>query len=463
MKRKLYNKLILWKDDPMRKPLLLSGAHHVGKTFLVEQFSSEFENVARIDFQSPVASSIKSFDRGYSALEVLRDLSAISSSPIIPGKTLLFLDGIQDMPCVLQYFKDFCEQTPEYHIIGALSITGHTVCSSKSRIVSCSFPVGKVDMLTLYPLDFEEFLWALGRESLVNILREGNSERIVNFTNYLERAFRYYLFVGGMPEAVSAFVANATDIAKVRATQHNILKGYEKDFQKYSSPQTAMKMQQIWAQIPMALNSDTKKIVYGKLKRGARGRDYADPVARLKFMGLINKIDCCDTAQVPLSAYSDNSNFKLYPLDCGLLGAMGNVPSSAYVLSDGNKAMQFKGAITETYVLQQILASEYESGVFFYKKENPSSEIDFLIEPFGEVIPIEVKSERHVTSLSFRKFLERHPGMKGIRTSMRSDGAGDGFVSIPLYQIGSYISSIVEEKGREESEIIARDLRDNPL
>lgn len=433
MKRFALEKLKIWKEKPNRKPLIIRGARQVGKTWLMKEFGKTcFEKTAYVNFDSnPRMQQL--FEGEIDVERIILAISAETGVSINCTDTLLIFDEVQEVPKALGSLKYFCENAPEYAIVAAGSLLG--VAMHKGT----SFPVGKVDFMDLYPLSFQEFLCALGEERFVTMLQSTDTDMVTMFkTKYIDRLREYY-YVGGMPEAVQNFVLNK-DYNKVREIQKNLLNYYQQDFSKHAEISLVPRLNLVWNSIPMQLAKENKKYIYGQVREGARAKDFELEIQWLLDCGLIHKVYRVKKPSLPLKAYMDLDAFKIYMLDVGLLLAMADLDAS--VIIDGNRIFtEFKGALTEQYVLQQMIA---ELGVepYYYTTANSTGKIDFMLQAPGSVIPVEVKAEENLRAKSLWAFCEKYHPKHAVRTSMSDFREQDWMTNIPLYnidRIGEYL------------------------
>lgn len=362
----------------------------------------------------------------YDVDRIIRSLSAISGISIKPSTTLLILDEIQEVERGLASLKYFCEKAPEYHVAVAGSLLGITLHEGTS------FPVGKVDMLYMYPMDFEEFLLAMGKEQLVELLRSNSWAALTPLRRMLTELLRQYYFVGGMPEAVKAYVERG-DIWEVRSIHSKIIDAYRNDMSKHAPKQQVQRINMVWNSIPSQLARDNKKFIYGALRKGARANDFEIAIQWLVDSGLVHKVHRISKPVVPLKFYEDMSSFKLFLLDCGLLGALSETPPEQILIGD-NVFEEYKGAFTENYVLQQ-LKSLPRTFVYYYSNDNSTLEIDFVVQHEAHVIPIEVKAEENLRAKSLRQFVTDNSGLHGVRFSMSDYREQDWLTNVPLWAV----------------------------
>lgn len=362
----------------------------------------------------------------YDVDRIIRSLSAISGVSIKPSTTLLILDEIQEVERGLASLKYFCEKAPEYHVAVAGSLLGITLHEGTS------FPVGKVDMLYMYPMDFEEFLLAMGKEQLVELLRNNSWAALTPLRGMLTELLRQYYFVGGMPEAVKTYVERG-DIWEVRSIHSKIIDAYRNDMSKHVPKQQVQRINMVWNSIPSQLARDNKKFIYGALRKGARANDFEIAIQWLVDSGLVHKVHRISKPVVPLKFYEDMASFKLFLLDCGLLGALSETPPEQILIGD-NVFEEYKGAFTENYVLQQ-LKSLPRTFVYYYSNDNSTLEIDFVVQHEAHVIPIEVKAEENLRAKSLRQFVTDNSGLHGVRFSMSDYREQDWLTNVPLWAV----------------------------
>lgn len=362
----------------------------------------------------------------YDVDRIIRSMSAISGVSIKPSTTLLILDEIQEVERGLASLKYFCEKAPEYHVAVAGSLLGITLHEGTS------FPVGKVDMLYMYPMDFEEFLLAMGKEQLVELLRNNSWAALTPLRGMLTELLRQYYFVGGMPEAVKTYVERG-DIWEVRSIHSKIIDAYRNDMSKHVPKQQVQRINMVWNSIPSQLARDNKKFIYGALRKGARANDFEIAIQWLVDSGLVHKVHRISKPVVPLKFYEDMASFKLFLLDCGLLGALSETPPEQILIGD-NVFEEYKGAFTENYVLQQ-LKSLPRTFVYYYSNDNSTLEIDFVVQHEAHVIPIEVKAEENLRAKSLRQFVTGNSGLHGVRFSMSDYREQDWLTNVPLWAV----------------------------
>lgn len=425
MKRNAIKELYEWKENNDRKPLVILGARQVGKTWLMKEFGKEaYKKCAYVNFEDN--DDLRGmFEHDFDIQRIIANLQW-ATDVTIDEDTLIILDEIQEAPRGITALKYFQEKAPQYHVVAAGSLLGIAMHKNDS------FPVGKADFMNLYPLSFYEFLNAIGEKKMVDLLQAKDWTMLTMVRAKFEERLRQYYFVGGMPAAVLAFV-NDGDLNKVRAIQKSIIEAYERDFSKHAPAIEVPKIRMVWHSIPSQLSKENRKFIYGMIKEGARAKDFELAIEWLKDAGLIYKVNRCKKAQLPLAAYEDFSAFKMFLSDIGLMGAMSNIPVQS--LLNGNMLFSdFKGALTEQFVLQQMKTNQTLS-IYYWSADNSRGEIDFLVQQEEKVIPIEVKAEENLQAKSLRMFVERNPGLKGCRFSMSPYREQDWLVNYPLYSV----------------------------
>lgn len=426
MERIDIQKLISWKNSTDRKPLVLNGARQVGKTWLLREFARrEYAKEAYIVCRkNDLVRQI--FTQDFNVERILRALRAISGVDITPGDTLIILDEVQDIPEALEALKYFCENAPEYHIAVAGSLLGISLHSN------VSYPVGKVNTLNVYPMNFEEFLLAKGEIEAYKLL----TSRDFSVINLLHDKFvdllRQYYYVGGMPEVVKKYVETGA-LQEVRRLQNEILYGYDRDFSKHAPKEQVPRIRMVWKSIPSQLFKDNKKFIYGALRKGARANDFEIAIQWLIDAGLLYKVSRCTKPALPLDIYEDLAAFKLYMVDLGLLGAMvGTEPSQ--ILINNAAFTEYKGGLTEQYVLQQM-KSHGVSPIYYHKTDDSRLELDFVIQQQAHLLPIEVKAEGNVRANSLSTLLKNTPSLTAVRYSMLPYKEQGQLTNIPLYAV----------------------------
>lgn len=423
MKRDIYEKLVDWKNKPNRKPLILNGARQVGKTYILREFGErEFSKFTFFSLDRN-QNAREVFEKGGSTADILMALSAISQVDITPGDTLLVLDEIQDCPKALETLKFFCEDMPELHVIVAGSLLGLSLHEG------VSYPVGKVEELRLYPMTFLEFLSAMGKTQLVEVLESRNWAVMNMLETELVGLLRQYYYVGGMPAAVLAHVEQR-GLKEVRTIQNQVLQDYRRDFSKHAPAREVPRINLVWDSIPAQLAKENKKYVYGVVKKSARAADFELAIQWLIDAGLVYKVQRVNAPRLPFKFYEDHNAFKLFMLDVGLMGAMAEASAESILVGD-NIFSEYKGAFTELYVFTQLTSQGIS--LYYHSVDNSTIEIDFLTAYKDHVVPIEVKAEVNVKSKSLRTFITRNPGLKGLRFSMLPYEQQDWMTNIPLY------------------------------
>jgi predicted AAA+ superfamily ATPase len=425
MKRREIARLVAWKSAKDRKPLIIRGARQVGKTWLMKEFGKqEFKQTAYINFESsPVLKTLFSAD--FSIPRILTAIQIETGITVEAGNTLIILDEIQEAPGGLTSLKYFQENAPQYHVLAAGSLLGVALRSQSS------FPVGKVEFMDLHPLDFLEFLEASKQLPLADTISSRDWPLITGFQLRYKELLKQYYYVGGMPEAVASFSEN-TDFAAVRKIQKNILTAYEQDFSKYALQSIVPRIRMLWNSIPSQLAKENRKFIYGKLRPGARAKEYEEAISWLIDCGLIHKVNNVTKPAIPLKAYEELGVFKLFLTDIGLLSAMVDLDTKS--LLEGNTLFtEFKGALTEQYVLQQLLC-DYQD-IYYWAPANARSEIDFLLQVGSELVPIEVKAEENLRARSLQVFREKYHPKRAIRTSMSDYRKEERLTNLPLYAI----------------------------
>lgn len=425
MKRNILAQLIAWQHKANRKPLIVNGARQVGKTYILKEFGrTQYQSTAYVNCDNNDVVT-KIFSQDYDIRRIILSLSAVTHVSIKPGETLIILDEIQENPLALNSLKYFCENAPEFHIVVAGSLLGISLHGETS------FPVGKVDVIQMFPMTFDEFLMAIGEEQLVEILRTQDFSMINSFADKLTDFLRQYYFTGGMPAVVSEFV-KSRDISEVRDIQKQILFGYRRDFSKHAPSSQVPRINQVWDSIPSQLAKDNKKFIYGAIKKGARASEFEIAIQWLIDAGLVYRINRITTPSLPLKFYEDFSAFKLFILDVGLLGAMVDTPPENILVGESCFS-EYKGAFTELFVLTQMMSQGIP--VYYYSANDSRVEIDFIIQKDEKVTPVEVKAEVNVRSKSLRTYIDKHPGLKGLRLSMLPYKDQGWMVNKPLYAV----------------------------
>ncbi len=430
MKRLIYNDLVSWKTSSEHKPLILLGARQVGKTYILKEFGkNEFKNTVYVNcHQNEFTNNLF---RNLMTDRIITEIERFYDTRIIAGETLLIFDEIQEARNGIASLKYFCEDMPMLHVVAAGSLLGISLRSDES------YPVGKVETLRMYPMSFSEYLSAKGKNGLADVVNDLDWDSMKAMNENLTELLRQYYFTGGMPEAVKTYI-DTNDTSKVRKVQQEILDAYEKDFAKHTKTQ-AENIRRLWNNIPAQLARENKKFIFGAVSKGARANTYEEAIQWLSDAGLIYKVDRVRDPSMPLKFYADSSAFKLYMLDCGLLACMTEANPNAMLLGT-NAFIEFKGAFTENYVLQQLKSAGYKS-VYYYAKEKSTMEIDFLLQTADRIVPIEVKAEENVKSKSLSTFVNyefQNRAFKALRISMRPYIDQEWMENIPLYSAESF-------------------------
>lgn len=428
MERLIFNKLIEWKNSPYRKPLILKGVRQVGKTWVLKEFGKRYyKNVAYFNFDENEEYR-QFFETTKDVNRILQNLMIAGNQKIEPEKTLIVFDEVQDCPKVINSLKYFCENAPQYHIACAGSLLGIALTKA------ASFPVGKVNFMQIDPMTFTEFLLANGDENLVNYLDSVSTiEPLPDaFFNPLYEKLKMYYVTGGMPESVKMWT-EARDIGAMQEALRGIIDAYERDFAKHPDLREFPKISMIWKSIPSQLSRENKKFIYKVVKEGARAREYEDALQWLVDARLVHKVFRSSAPNLPISAYDDLSAFKIYMVDVGLLRRLAQLSPSAF--GEGNRLfVEFKGALTENYVLQ-TLVTQFEVSPRYWSQNNPPYEVDFIIQRENDIFPVEVKSEANTSSKSMKKFRELFPDKVKLRIRFSLDNLklDDDVLNIPLF------------------------------
>ena len=428
MDRFLMKELVKWKGSPRRKPLILNGARQVGKTWLLKEFGKlHFDNIAYVSLDNDeVARSF--FERDFNITRIIRDLSLHTGVRVSPDNTLVVIDEIQACPLAITSLKYFCENAPEYAVAAAGSLLG------LSAHEGSGYPVGKVDSLDLYPMSFREFLDATGNSLFRELLDSKDTSSMTSFAPKAIEFLRQYYVVGGMPAAVNAFAQNG-ELSEVRKIQTDILEGYQRDFAKHAPYRLLPRMMEAWESIPSHLAQENRKFVFGHIREGARAKDYEETLTWLAQAGLVTRVRRISKPGLPLRPYATDNAFKLFLLDVGLLGAMSGLEPATVV--NGNAVFtEFKGALTEQYVCQQLIC-ECKRTPYYWSAQNSTGEIDFLVQHENRVIAIEVKAEENLRAKSLRAFKSKHPDVVALRFSMSGYHEQDWVRNVPLYAIAN--------------------------
>ncbi|MDO4262472.1 MAG: ATP-binding protein [Eubacteriales bacterium] len=425
MQRTLMKELESWRLKRNRKPLILKGARQVGKTWLMKEFGrNNFQNVAYVNFDSDQR-VCRIFEEDYDIGRIIRMLNIETGMKIIPEETLIIFDEVQEAPRAISSLKYFCENAPGYAVIAAGSLLGVAIHEG------ISFPVGKVDILEMHPMSYYEFLQAMGEEALAECIEKKDYESLRIFKDKYVHWLKLYYYIGGMPEAVKDYADNG-DIRTVREIQNRILELYENDFSKHTPSQELARIRLVWNSIPLQLAKENKKFFFGQIRQGARAKDFELAIEWLLDCGLITKVYRVEKPAIPLKAYTDFSAFKIYLLDVGLLAAMSELDAKT-ILERNDLFTEFKGALTEQYVLQQIVAETTYTA--YYYTASAHSEIDFMIQKNGTIAPIEVKAEENLQAKSLKAYCEKYKPDYAVRVSMSNYREEDWLVNLPLYAV----------------------------
>jgi len=415
-----------WKNSKNRKPLIIEGARQVGKTWIMKEFGKKsYNKTVYINFDSNVQMA-ELFSIDLNVERIIMGLELYAGHKINPSDTLIIFDEVQEVPKALSSLKYFYENAPEYHIVCAGSLLGIALHEGTS------FPVGKVDFLKLYPLSFKEFLMAIGLERFAELLDKKDYDMIKSFKQTYIDALKQYYYVGGMPEVVASF-ADEKDFNEVRKIQKRILTAYEQDFSKHAPKEIVPKIRMLWNSIPSQFAKENKKFIYGLIREGARAKEYETAIMWLSDCGLVHKVSRINVPNIPLKAYEDLKAFKLFIVDVGLLGAM--VGLNQRTLLNGNELFtEFKGALTEQYVMQQLAVNQ-DLGVYYYTNDRNTCEVDFIVDNGDNIIPLEVKAEINLKAKSLKTYREKFTPEISIRSSMADYSEEVGLINLPLYAI----------------------------
>lgn len=426
MQRFLMEELVKWKDKYNRKPLIIKGARQVGKTWLMKEFGKlHFEKCAYVSFYNNQRMK-RVFEEDYDIQRIITNINIETHVEVTPGNTLIILDEIQEAPKALESLKYFCENAPEYAVIVAGSLLGVAIHAG------ISFPVGKVDILELHPMNFREFLLAIGEVKLEELLVKGDFALIGDFKEKYAFALKNYYYVGGMPEVVKTFVEEK-DYRSVRKVQLSLLKSYNRDFSKHPPKEIVKRMALLWNTIPSQLAKENRKFVYTAIRSSARARDFETSIQWLCDAGVVYKVTRVIAGELPLAGFEDADAFKLYTLDIGLHGAMSGLDARTLISGD-DFFKQYKGALTEQFILQQLQLME-ETEIHYWSPDTGIAEVDFVLQSSGQIIPIEVKAEQNLRAKSLVEFIKRYAPSMVIRTSMAPYERGEKVVDLPLFAI----------------------------
>ncbi len=420
--------LYKWKEKDNRKPLIIRGARQVGKTWLMKEFANKaYKSHAYINFDNNMQMK-QLFLQDLNVDRLIMGLELYTGKKIVPSETLIIFDEVQEVPNALTSLKYFNEDAPSYHIVCAGSLLGIALHPGTS------FPVGKVEFMDLYPLSFSEFMLAMGKEQYAELLESKDYEMITTFKQEYINLLKQYFFVGGMPEVVAHYADNK-DFQGVREIQRRILDAYEQDFSKHAPNEIVPRIRMLWNSIPAQLAKENKKFIYGLIKEGARAKEYETALLWLTDCGLVHQVNRVNAPNIPLKAYEDLKAFKLFTLDVGLLSCMVGLHQSA-LLSGNDLFREFKGALTEQYVLQQLKTLD-NLNVYYWTNDRNRAEIDFLIGSEGRVIPVEVKAEVNLQSKSLKTFRDKYDIEISVRTSMSDYKKEERLINLPLYAISN--------------------------
>ena len=428
MKRYLMDDLIKWKNSSRRKPLILWGARQVGKTWLMKEFGKEhYRNTVYISFYNNKRMA-DIFEQDYDTGRIIETIGVLDHAEIEPDNTLIIFDEVQAAPRVVESLKYFCEDAPGYHVIAAGSLLGVAMHEG------ISFPVGKVNELRLYPMNFREFLTAAGEDKLCSYLNSPQDPVLRDLSSRYRELLKTYMYVGGMPEVVKAYIEDG-DPDEVRELQNSIISQYEGDFGKHVGARELPRIRMVWQSVPMQLSKENKKFFFGHIRNGARQKDFELAIQWLSDAGLLYKVNKVTKPGVPLRSYVDLSAFKLFMLDVGLLGAMSELDHKS-ILEGNGIFVEFKGAFAEQYVLQQLI-SDTSYTPYYYSGDKSTYETDFLIQKGKGIAPVEVKAETNLRSKSLKVFCDQFEPDEAIRLSM-SDYIDQGWMkNIPLWAVCS--------------------------
>ena len=418
--------LLNWKEKKNRKPLIIMGARQVGKTWLMKEFGkNHYEKTAYISFYNNRRMDAV-FENDFDIERIIMNLNIESGVTITPENTLIIFDEIQNTPKALESLKYFCEEAPQYHVVAAGSLLGVAIHEG------ISYPVGKVDLLDLYPLNFREFLCAMGESGLADALKTKDYTLIDNFSDKYLFWLKNYYYTGGMPAVVDEFRINR-DYKEVRNMQNDILRQYEGDFGKHVEARELPRIKMVWDSIPVQLAKENKKFFFGKIKKGARSSDFEIAIQWLLDCGLVYQVHRVNEPHMPLKAYKNMSAYKLFMIDVGLLGALSDLPPES-ILEENDIFVEFKGALTEQYVLQQLI-SDTPYTPYYYGTEKATFEQDFLIQKGKNIVPIEIKAEKNIRSQSLKAYCDKFHPAEAVRFSAMKYVKQEWMENIPLYAV----------------------------
>ncbi|MGM9709296.1 MAG: ATP-binding protein [Prevotella sp.] len=440
MKRQIYKELAAWKNREDRKPLVILGARQVGKTWIMRHFGEqEYENVAYINCDDEPRTK-DMFVPDYDMDRILLSIQIITGVRVIPGKTLVILDEIQEVERGLHSLKYFYEKLPECHVMVAGSLLGITLKRGES------FPVGKVDILNMYPMNFSEFLDAMGKPELNSIISSREWNVIDLMKDKFENLLRQYYYVGGMPNVLSKYVKHG-DLQETRREQKAILEAYRRDISKHTTERESIRIGQVLASLPSQLAKENKKFIYGAVKKGARAADFELAIQWLVDAGIIYRIPKVSEARMPLKFYASPDAFKMFLLDCGLLGCMADT-SASDMLMDNKAFTEFKGAFSEQFVAQELVSMG--AIPYYWSNDRTPAEIDFVIQHGGKVVPIEVKASTNVRSKSLGLFIKNNEGLKGLRLSLCQYVDQEWMENVPLYALSGWMAASTHNHDKGE-------------
>jgi predicted AAA+ superfamily ATPase len=431
MNRIAYQKLLDWKNKSNRLPLIIQGARQVGKTWLMKEFGrNEYEHTAYFNFESSIELH-NIFKSGFNISRIIKSLEILNGNEINPDNTLIIFDEIQSCPEALTSLKYFQENAPNFHVFAAGSLLGVAMHQG------VSFPVGIVHLFTLYPLTFHEYLQAINENALLMAIIQNDHEILKSFHGILTEHFKKYLYVGGMPAVVNKFASNS-DLLSVRELQLQILASYENDFSKHAPISQLPRIRMIWQSIVSQLAKENSKFIYSLIRKGSRAKEFELAIEWLSNAGLIHKVNRINKSGMPITAYADWNDFKLYLHDVGLLGALANLPPN--VILEGNHVFEeFKGVLSEQFICQQIVSQSLQP--FYWSPDEGRSEVDFIIQKSDQIIPIEVKSSENLKSRSLRVYYDKYLPKECIRTSLSPYILQDWMKNIPMYSFQQWVIS----------------------
>lgn len=433
MERELFTKLERWMNKKNRKPLIIQGARQVGKTWIMKEFGARFyENTVYINFDNNKAMK-DVFDLDFDLKRILSAIKIEYGKSFQAENTLIIFDEIQEAPKALASLKYFYENAPQYSIIAAGSLLGVALHQGTS------FPVGKVDFLKLCPMSFNEFILAVGEKGLHEALRSQDYELINAYAGKYTDLLKKYYYVGGMPEVVQTYI-DSDDLFEVREIQNNLLQYYEEDFSKHAPKEVVPRIMMVWNSIPSQLAKENRKFMYGALREGARAKDFELAIQWLEDAGLILKSYRVSKPDIPLIAYMEMNSFKMFMFDVGLLTAKTGL--SARLLLEGSRIFEeFKGALTEQYVAQELHAAGYP--LYYFATARSTGEIDFMLQGDLDCVPIEVKAEQNLRARSLRAFCDKYKPDMAIRSSMSNYKQEDWLTNVPLYMLAEYLKRTI--------------------